>query len=835
MAFLPSYLIQLISFTVSAAAPIEQLSDPSTVGFGRNNTTQKMGQTFLTVGAFYLEKIILKLYKVNNPTDNLIVKLYASDKSTLLATSSTVLDMSTLSTATGGQEIEFFFDIIELNAATTYFFSIERSGVNDNNNYPIIKSDSANPYSSGQAFRWDQDITTWVSYFSHDIWFKITGLVKNATQTKDITCDVQSIRVNRGQNEVDGNLKEGVVDLVLDNGDLRYTLTNASSDLFGLFRILAEIKITATYSAVTYDIFRGFIRTIDPNLLIKDQQVIASVVDRFYLLKEEITNTGLLAGKTADEIIEEVLLDIGLTASDYDLDPDAEVLEDITFTDANAFESVALAVEVGQHHHFIAPDGKYTFKINTWLSSNTPKYTFNWDDGIVDGAVIPIEHDGIKNKVKIKWGVSNYAIKQDTASQLKYELKEFILENELMPASDDEYATFIAEYILGLFKEPGDGLQLELSNEFPEVLDIDIGDTIRFIHTPQSIDEIYTVVGITHNMSNMQNHKLTTLCRKWIVPPVPIERVEPFAGDAFTALDDDSLYISQGIKQAAAFKVYSVFMRMKSNLDNNKETQMEIHAADGSGFPTGAALATSNLVIVESGVQDKTYNFSFPTDERPNLSAATQYTLKVKTPKTDQIYLPGINNQENLSAISSKTKFAMSFQLPQKGDMYQLQGALGLVYNTDGQKVTAAIHADSAGFPGALIQAADDDLSFPSGFNNSNYQFGLSFTPAVTLQKNTTYWIVYERITSITWTARGEKGNPYANGQAAAYDGSWALLPAGEDAYFKLNMYDFINKWEIWGKTGNPYTDGIAAEQDDGGSWSSLDPVDFWFILEKLV
>ncbi len=830
----PDYTIELISNTVDPATPIEQLNQNTGVSFGRNNTTRFMGQDFTTVSAFLLTQVTFQVGKSGSPGDNLRVKLYQSDKSTLIATSITLIPINILPSSGHQNKIFFFSPAISLSAATNYHLAVERTGGNDVANYPRIAAENPGTYGGGQAWRWDQDILTWITYFGWDLYFKIEGIVEGSPVTKDITDDVLSVNSNRGQIEVDGSIKEGRADLVLDNRDKRYTQFNTSSDLFGLFRVIAEIKITAVFSAVTYNIFRGFIRSIDPDLKFNTQTVIVSAADRFYLLKEEKTTTALLSGKTADEIIEAVLVDIGLSPSEYSLDADVEILENIQFTDANAFQSIALAVEVGQHHHFISADGIYTFKTNLWLDDNTPKYTFNYDDPAVDAAVIPIEHDGIYNEINVTYGAFTET-QTDAASQLKYGLKEFNLDNELMPDADNTYASFIANYLLGLFKEPGNGLELTISNVFPEVLNIDIGDPIRFIHPPQSLDEIYTVFGVTHRFDKSQNHALVLLCRKWVDPPIPVSFFEPFAGDTYIVLDEDTNEISQGFKQPANFKVSGIFLTLKSRLDISREIRAYIHTADGSGFPTGAALATSNVTIIPAGIippVEDTYRITFPIGEQPTLTGGVQYVMKIDSPKTNQAYLPGIANNGDLAVTANRTQYGMSFKLPTRGNVFagaiwmNIQSTVGT-----GQIITVDLYTDSGGLPGTFIQRG---LTFnvPNGFSGPNYGLALTFSPEITLAKNTKYWLVTSRTSGITWQPRGQGGNPYPDGELAEYNGSWSLSAAGEDQVFRLNINDFVNKWEVWGKAGNPYADGIPAEKFDAGAWNSLAPNDFYFKLE---
>jgi len=121
----------------------------------------KAGQTF-TTGTVYnaLDYIVLALEKIGSPTDNLYCKVYASDKTTLVATSTTILDGSTLTTSHVDKTFNFSGE--ELDKSTIYFIEVSRSGAyNLNNRYSVGLNVSSNTYAGGSSFQWHNSTNAW--------------------------------------------------------------------------------------------------------------------------------------------------------------------------------------------------------------------------------------------------------------------------------------------------------------------------------------------------------------------------------------------------------------------------------------------------------------------------------------------------------------------------------------------------------------------------------------------------------------------------------------------------------------------------------------------------
>ena len=122
-----------------------------------NLSVIKNGQTFLTSGAVNSFSVTVKLQKYGSPTDNVLMKIYATSAGVptgaALYTSSDTVSGASLSTSYS--EHTFTFSAMTLSAATTYAFVLERSSVKSNTNYFKILGNSTGTYEDGGDYVYD--------------------------------------------------------------------------------------------------------------------------------------------------------------------------------------------------------------------------------------------------------------------------------------------------------------------------------------------------------------------------------------------------------------------------------------------------------------------------------------------------------------------------------------------------------------------------------------------------------------------------------------------------------------------------------------------------------
>ena len=91
----------------------------------------------------------------------------------------------------------------------------------------------------------------------------LTALASNTWD--DITDYVISFSTRRGRSDALGRMEAGSATLVLDNSDRAFAPLYLSSPFYPNIKPMKKIRMRATYSAVTYDLFVGFVTGWPPD------------------------------------------------------------------------------------------------------------------------------------------------------------------------------------------------------------------------------------------------------------------------------------------------------------------------------------------------------------------------------------------------------------------------------------------------------------------------------------------------------------------------------------------------------------------------------------------
>lgn len=168
-------------------------SSQSQVFWNSTADFEKVWQEFFinTTPNLYLQEIRIKLFKTGSPTDNVQVKIYQSNKTTLVATSTNTISWTTI---TGSEaEYTFIFNNILLTNSTTYFFEISRTWSMDVSNYYNTRESNSSNYWNWvwayyRSWAWNNltasvDITFSI-YLWNLLWETTTSLYK--TDSSDV-------------------------------------------------------------------------------------------------------------------------------------------------------------------------------------------------------------------------------------------------------------------------------------------------------------------------------------------------------------------------------------------------------------------------------------------------------------------------------------------------------------------------------------------------------------------------------------------------------------------------------------------------------------------------
>ena len=86
----------------------------------------------------------------------------------------------------------------------------------------------------------------------------------NPSTFTDITSYVQSVAITRGRDDVLSQVQTGTARVTLINEDGRFSPGYTASPLYGNVATMRAVRIRGTFSAVTYDLYYGYIQSITP-------------------------------------------------------------------------------------------------------------------------------------------------------------------------------------------------------------------------------------------------------------------------------------------------------------------------------------------------------------------------------------------------------------------------------------------------------------------------------------------------------------------------------------------------------------------------------------------
>lgn len=183
----------------SATSTLSQTSTALEWKIGEQTARIGVGQTFTTGAVFNLLKsIVVQLkHSGSTPTDYVQCKVYASDKTTLIATSTNTVDGSTLTTSFSTHT--FTFNDVALAVSTQYFFELTRTGSFDMSKYYLSPYGTGTAYSGGASFYSSGSPLVWTGTggANDDLYFVINLMEANASGDIAPTAGSNSVKVGR--------------------------------------------------------------------------------------------------------------------------------------------------------------------------------------------------------------------------------------------------------------------------------------------------------------------------------------------------------------------------------------------------------------------------------------------------------------------------------------------------------------------------------------------------------------------------------------------------------------------------------------------------------------
>jgi len=266
-------------------------------------------------------------------------------------------------------------------------------------------------------------------------------LADSASVIVDISNVVDSIQTMRGRNPQADQFQTGslTMRIVDQNGD--FNPQNPSSPYYNLLTPMRKVQITATYGAVTYPIFAGFITTYTTTTPKNANDVVyttITAVDAFRLAQNAqiSTVTGATAGDLSGTRINEILDEIGWPLTMRDVDAGLTTMQADPGTARTSLAAMQ-TVETSEYGAlYVDAAGSFVFQDRAVTAGSTGKAPVVFNDNGTDisyfDAVWRLDDTLVYNSASITrtGGTAQTAINQ--ASIDKYFIHSYNQQNLLM-------------------------------------------------------------------------------------------------------------------------------------------------------------------------------------------------------------------------------------------------------------------------------------------------------------------------------------------------------------------------------------------------------------------
>ena len=258
----------------------------------------------------------------------------------------------------------------------------------------------------------------------------------------DVSSRVNRIETNRGRTALSDQFQTGSMTLrIIDqNGD--FNPQNVSGPYYNLLTPMKKVQITATYGAVTYPIFSGFITSYTTSYPDESGEDLAmttiQAVDAFRLaqLAQISTVTGATAGQLSGTRINKILDEIDWPASQRDIDAGLTTLQADPGTNRTALQALFTVSESEYGAIYVDADNNFVFQdrgVTAGSIGGTPTVFADNGTGIDYFDAIWVLNDVLVfNKATITRAGGSPQIALNQASIDKYFLHSYFLDNLLM-------------------------------------------------------------------------------------------------------------------------------------------------------------------------------------------------------------------------------------------------------------------------------------------------------------------------------------------------------------------------------------------------------------------
>ena len=327
--------------------------------------------------------------------------------------------------------------------------------------------------------------------------------------------EIMECNIKRGRQYQLDRMEAGSASLILNNASGKYWPDNSAGPYYGNIKPGKRVNIRATYGAVTYDLFTGFVDHWTPSFESRGGKapiVTVQCLDLLNNMARNLLNNAGDAQELSGTRIGNVLDEIGWPAADRALDAgQTTVIATGAQANINPLSHLFTVQESEFGILFIRGDGYVVFQDRharlkgSYIASQATFGDDPTEQTYVD-LVPDMDAKSILNDVRItrSGGVEQTA--SDATSQSDYG-KRSLARSGLLMISDAE-ADSQADYILSLYKDAALRVkaisirpQGDPGNLWPKVLGYDISTRITLVLSPAGISKDYHIEGISHRAS----------------------------------------------------------------------------------------------------------------------------------------------------------------------------------------------------------------------------------------------------------------------------------------------------------------------------------------------
>lgn len=181
-----------------------------------------------------------------------------------------------------------------------------------------------------------------------------------------VTSDCIACSISRKSGSFDNGLSAGRATLVLDNFSAKFTENNSASVYYPNIKLNKPIRVQATHSGSTYNIFNGFIDSYDYSPDLSNREVVISASDRIKDFQKRTIDTTVVTSYNVSSLFTDILSASAVSSADRAIDAMTENVPFAWYQTVRPIEAINKLVELGYYRSYIGVDGKVNIKNRYW-------------------------------------------------------------------------------------------------------------------------------------------------------------------------------------------------------------------------------------------------------------------------------------------------------------------------------------------------------------------------------------------------------------------------------------------------------------------------------------